>query len=135
MPWFKVDDKLHDHHKTRAAGPKAMGVWVLAGSWCADNMTDGFLPESVLRRWGTPADAKRLVDAGYWTPCEANGEKGWRFHDWAEYQPLAAATRAKRESESAGGVRGNHVRWHQNLGVTDLSCELCRKGVSRASGT
>lgn len=30
MPWFKVDDKLHDHHKSRAAKAKAMGVWVMA---------------------------------------------------------------------------------------------------------
>lgn len=27
MPWFKVDDRLHDHFKARQAGKAAMGVW------------------------------------------------------------------------------------------------------------
>ena len=53
MPWFKVDDKLHDHRKSRKAGRSAMGVWVLAGSWSMDNETDGFVPADVLARWGT----------------------------------------------------------------------------------
>ena len=98
MPWFKVDDKLHDHHKSRAAKAKAMGVWVMAGSWCADNLTDGFVPRSVLGRWGTPADAKRLVDVGYWEMAEQNGERGWRFHDWDDYQPSADEIEAEREA-------------------------------------
>ena len=99
MPWFKVDDKLHDHHKSRAAKAKAMGVWVMAGSWCADNLTDGFVPRSVLGRWGTPADAKRLVDVGYWEMAEQNGERGWRFHDWDDYQPKRAETLTRREED------------------------------------
>ena len=76
-----------------------MGVWVLAGSWCADNLTDGFVPRSVLGRWGTTADAKRLVEAGYWVPCEQNNETGWRFHDWGDYQPSRSATLARREED------------------------------------
>ena len=57
MAWFKVDDKLHDHRKARRAGKAAIGVWVLAGSWAMDNLTDGFVPEVVLLRWGTRTDA------------------------------------------------------------------------------
>lgn len=41
MSWFKVDDKLHDHRKARKAGKSAMGVWVLAGSWCMSSETAG----------------------------------------------------------------------------------------------
>jgi hypothetical protein len=76
MTWFKVDDKLHDHRKVRAAGKAAMGVWVLAGSWAADNLTDGFIPTTVLPRWGTRADANKLVTAGLWHTDEQDGEKG-----------------------------------------------------------
>jgi hypothetical protein len=99
MAWFKVDDKLHDHHKIRAAGKAAMGVWMLAGSWSADNLTDGFVPKSVLSRWGTPADAKRLVEAGLWEVATRHGERGWQFHDWAEYQPSRTETLARREQD------------------------------------
>jgi hypothetical protein len=106
MTWFKVDDKLHDHRKARAAGKSAMGVWVLAGSWAADHLTDGFVPASILARWGTRADAAKLVTVGLWRPDEQEGEKGWRFHDWAELQPTRAQKTAEREARAAAGRVG-----------------------------
>jgi len=45
MPWFKVDDALHSHPKTRKAGLAAMGLWVVAGSFSASYMTSGFISE------------------------------------------------------------------------------------------
>jgi hypothetical protein len=125
MPWFKVDDKLHDHHKTRQAGRAAMGVWVLAGSWSMDNRTDGFIPEGVLSRWGSRSDARRLVVAGLWHEGQHNGERGWRFHDWTRFQPSAAVTAATKAKEAEAGIRGNHKRWHVDRGITDPDCEYC----------
>ena len=109
MPWFKVDDKLHDHRKARSAGPAAMGLWVLAGSWSADNLTDGFIPASLLPRWGRQREASRLVDVGLWHADEQDGEKGWRFHEWAERQPTRAQKLAEREAKAeAGRIGGLH---------------------------
>lgn len=125
MPWFKVDDKLHDHRKARKAGKAAMGVWVLAGSWSMDNLTDGFVPDDVLTRWGTRADAGRLVAAGLWYVDEHAGERGWRFHDWATFQPSAAVTAAVKAKEAEAGVLGNHRRWHVARGISDPDCEFC----------
>lgn len=125
MPWFKVDDKLHDHRKARKAGKAALGVWVLAGSWAMDNLTDGFIPDDVLLRWGTRADAGRLVSAGMWRVDEHNGERGWRFHDWAHFQPSAAVTAATKAKEAAAGLLGNHKRWHEARGISDPDCEHC----------
>lgn len=125
MSWFKVDDKLHDHRKSRKAGKAAMGVWVLAGSWSMDNDTDGFIPSDVLSRWGTLADAKRLIEAGLWREGTHKGEQGWRFHDWSRFQPSAAVTAAKRAKEAEAGLRGNHKRWHADRGINDPECEYC----------
>lgn len=109
MPWFKVDDKLHDHRKARAAGKAAMGVWVLAGSWAADNLTDGFVPATLLGRWGTRADAARLVTAGLWGEAEQDGERGWRFHEWSERQPTRAEKMAQRAARAAAGRKGGRA--------------------------
>jgi hypothetical protein len=98
VAWFKVDDKLHDHRKARRAKARAMGVWVLAGSWCADNLTDGFVPDSVLGRWGTPEDAAVLVDCELWEVAEQDGEQGWRFNDWHDFQPSKADVQAERQA-------------------------------------
>lgn len=114
MPWFKVDDKLHDHRKARAAGPAAMGLWVLAGSWSADNLTDGFIPASLLPRWGRQREANRLTEVGLWHAAEQDGEKGWRFHEWAERQPTRAQKEAEREIKSeagrVGGIKSGQSR-------------------------
>jgi hypothetical protein len=109
VPWFKVDDKHHDHRKTRRAlrgvrGKRrdagAMGLWELAGSWCADNLMDGFVPTDELYRWDDDAEvlAGRLVDAGYWVTDEREGEAGYRFLNWEEHQPMKADVEAKRQA-------------------------------------
>lgn len=114
MPWFKVDDKLHDHRKARAAGATAMGVWVLAGSWAADNLTDGFVPAAILPRFGRQREANRLVEVGLWYADEQDGETGWRFHEWAERQPTRAQKLAEREAKAEagriGGLRSGRSR-------------------------
>jgi hypothetical protein len=129
MTWFKVDDKLHDHHKTHAAKKAAMGVWVLAGSWSADNLTDGFIPARVLNRWGTKTDADRLVEVGLWTPTERKGERGWQFHEWTERQPSRADIERVAETKGMAGARGNHTRWHKRKGVSAPDCQWCQEEI------
>ena len=125
VTWFRVDDKLHDHRKARKAGKAAMGLWVLAGSWSMDNDSDGFIPDDVLARWGTAADAAKLVTAGLWDREKFHDEDGYRFHDWSRFQPSAAVTAAKRAKEQEAGLRGNHKRWHADRGISDPDCEYC----------
>lgn len=96
MAWFKVDDKLHSHPKRHRAGLRAMGLWVVAGSWCGDQLTDGTIPRDMLAvLGGRPADASALVAAGMWEVCE----EGWRFHDWAGQNPTRADVEGKRDHE------------------------------------
>jgi hypothetical protein len=102
-----------------------MGVWVLAGSWSMDNLTDGFIPEDVLLRWGTRADAGRLVASGLWFADQHDGDDGWRFHDWTRFQPSAAVTAATKAKEAEAGLRGNHTRWHVDRKISDPDCEYC----------
>lgn len=127
--WMKVDDQMHAHPKTRAivkthdskrrdAAP--MGLWVLAGSWAAQNGTDGWVPEDELDRWDDDwaTLASRLVKAGYWWPQTRKDEPGYGFNDWLDYNP-------ESEAASRSGSFGNHVRWHQLRGVVDPECEHC----------
>lgn len=111
MPWFKVDDKLHEHPKAHRAGIEAIGLWTLAGSYCGDNPNDGFVPERVLVRWiPTPAKgrrlAQRLVEAELWHPDTQDGEAGWRFHDWGDFQPTRAQIAEERRKKAEAGRKG-----------------------------
>lgn len=97
MAWFKVDDKLHSHPKVLGVPLRAMGLWVLAGAWSADQLTDGFIPHAVLPTLqAKPADARDLVTSGLW--LEVDG--GWQFHDWLEFQFSRASTLARRAKDA-----------------------------------
>lgn len=126
MGWFKVDDKLHSHPKWLALPIRARALWVTAGSWAADQGTDGLVPRHVLPRLdGRPADAAQLVAAGMWEPCP----DGWIFHDWDLYQPDAASEEVRRDKgrqamSDAGGM-GNHRRWHEARGLIVPTCPHC----------
>lgn len=103
MTWFKVDDSFYDHPK-RPDDLKAVGLWVLAGSYCAKHLTGGFFPASRLRALGgTPALARTLVSCGLWTETcrvlDGNSTKGWQFHDWEEYQPSRSDVQEYRKKE------------------------------------
>jgi len=99
MVWFRVDDKLHSHRKAARAGVEALGLWALAGSWCSDQLTDGFIPDYMARKLDTKANrhAAALVTAGLWEPAEQGGDKGWQFHEWDEYQQTRDETESKRD--------------------------------------
>lgn len=95
--WFKVDDSFHSSRKLLSIPKRhrlaAAGLWVIAGSWCGQQLTDGHVPDYMLKEWGaTPAIVKALVDSGLWIPeSDANV-----FHSWGEYQPSKQDVSAER---------------------------------------
>lgn len=94
MPWFKVDDNLAFHHKVVAAGNAAMGLWVRAGALCAQQLTDGFVPDHMITALDGRKHVRRLVEVGLWTAVEG----GYQFHEWTERQPTRESVEADREA-------------------------------------
>ena len=74
-----------------------MGLWVVAGSWSSDQLTDGHIPHHMLAALGfTARDASALVTAGLWR----TDSDGWHFHDWQAMNPSRADVEAKRGAEA-----------------------------------
>lgn len=94
MPWFKVDDTLAFHMKTVKAGNAAMGLWVRAGSWSMQTLSDGFVPDEIVTQLGTSPQARRLVDVGLWDRLPT----GYAFHEWDQRQPSKAQVHADRQA-------------------------------------
>lgn len=123
MVWFKCDDRLPSSRKAAKAGVAAMGLWVLAGCWSAGEELDGFVPAYMVARLGGAegeALASSLVSAGFWLEDEHDGEAGYRFHQWAEYQPTRAQLEVKREQarERMNRVRANKQGTSQEVTPT-----------------
>lgn len=97
MAWFKVDDGLYSHPKWLATPKPARALWVTAGSWSSDQLTDGHVPESVLPMLGgTTREATQLVAAGLWV---TDGD-GWRFHDWHDRNPAREQVEERRARDA-----------------------------------
>lgn len=104
MAWYKVDDRLPTSRKLmripRSKRAAAIGVWTLAGAWSMHDLTDGFVPAYAIEEWGgDESHAQALVDAGMWEEDERDGDPGYQFVNWDEYQPTKADVEAKRERD------------------------------------
>lgn len=114
MAWFKIDDLLHGHPKTRKADLPAMGLWAVAGSYAMAYKLDGHIDAEWVASWrnGTKL-AARLVQAGFWHPAghdchecpQPRDDGGWVFHNWADFQPstteIEKTRAAARERQAA----------------------------------
>lgn len=97
MAWFRVDDGLYSHPKWLATPKGARALWITAGSWASDQLTDGHVPASVLPiLGGNPREATQLVTSGLWVE---DGE-GWRFHNWHERNPSRDQVEDRRTKEA-----------------------------------
>lgn len=101
MPWFRVPDELSAKLETtripRAHRTATIGLWTLAGSWSARELTDGHIPGHMIEELsGTADDAQRLVDAGYWSQVDG----GFQFVTWGPDQPLREPTLERRRKNT-----------------------------------
>lgn len=124
MTWFKVDDTLAFHPKVLAAGNAAIGLWVRAGSWSAQQLKDGFVPDSVVATLDGKAAAKKLEEVGLWHRVEG----GWQFHDWTSRQPTREQVEADRKAAK------ERMRRHRRKPETDDGSPDVRANDERTSG-
>jgi hypothetical protein len=98
MSWFRVDDTLAAHPKTRRAGLAAMGLWTVAGSWSSQQLTEGFVPEWFVATWpqGKKLAAAARPRRATGSPPKQDDEQGWLFHDWTDANPTAEKEKERR---------------------------------------
>ncbi len=110
MSWAKLDDQFHAHRKAMKAWrahPRALGLHMLAMSYCAGHLTDGLVDDEFVEE-KIPAKRERdqatnaLVEAELW----GREEDGWRIHDWLDFNPSRADTLDKRQKEADRKARG-----------------------------
>ncbi|QAY05803.1 hypothetical protein SEA_VASANTI_65 [Gordonia phage Vasanti] len=109
MTWFKVDDGFWSHPKTSTLPAPAIALWVKAGAYSCQHLTDGRITPQVLRLLGSRKSARDLVSAGLWYEVD----DGWEFHDWSEYQETSSDVRKRREEAKERQRRSREARTHK----------------------
>lgn len=97
MAWFKLDDSMWSHPKFLRLSDRAFRLWVRAGSYCAQHLTDGIVTDETLMILGAARKhCDELWTAGLW---ERVPEGGYRFHDWHDYQPSRSTVMRRKEHD------------------------------------
>lgn len=122
MSWFKIDDAFWAHPKILMLTPEAIALWVRAGSWCSQQLTDGRVAPHVLPMFlATPHAIDELVAADLWhdpsstcDDCTDIPAVGYLFHDWDEYQrsreEVLADRAANRERQKRARIKAKEKR-------------------------
>lgn len=73
MAWLRVEDTAHSHPAVLAAGRSSddpvqqvnevLGWLVRCGSWAAEHLTDGFVPDDLARQYASPQHFTRYLAA------------------------------------------------------------------------
>lgn len=134
MTWFKVDDGFHSHPKVLSIPEKesagALRLWLIAGSWCASNLTDGHVPGYMIHHWRSSIrNVNALVGANLWV-AKIGG--GYVFHDWADYNPTKEVV---EETRAVNRARQERHRKKPQVTVPDDVSSLTNDGVSHADVT
>ena len=102
MTWSRIDDNFHSHPRTLMAGLEANGLFVRGLSYCADYLTDGYVPLEWALAQGGRRPIKRLVDAGLVEEIEG----GLRVIGYLDRNPSREKVLAERERERGKKQRG-----------------------------
>ena len=125
----RLDDHFWAHPKVLNCSDGALALWTRALSWVGFQLTDGFVPHQCLRLLrGRKRDADRLVAAGLWERGECDGQLGYWFHDFTDWNN--AATRGEVEKRRKRG----HDRVIKHREKTTDWTELPPENTSNPSG-
>lgn len=111
--WSKLDDALLDHHKILDAGARlgpsgpaiAIGVFAMALMWTNKHLTDGWIPDVVIRQQFALYVADPIAVADVLTAVGLLERDdvllGYHVHDFAEFNRSASTIKADRFRLSA----------------------------------
>ena len=106
---FRVSDGFPSHPKTLGLSLEAIGLWMLAGTWCARYLTDGYIPRDAMAMYmnGSSRPVDELVERNLLAPVA----DGWLFVDWSQWQRTKADVESERAQWRARQARARRKRW------------------------
>lgn len=120
-PFVRLDHGMPENPKMVRLSDAAFRLYIEALCLCSRTESDGFVPAAMMKRLARrPKSLAELVPDPF-----APVDGGYVIHDYLAHQRSASEITAFRESRSARGTKGNHMRWHVARRRPDTECEYC----------
>jgi hypothetical protein len=130
VSWVRTDDSIGDDTRVASVGVLGAGVLVLGLAYSNRNLTDGWIPDSILRRYlsdgstgiAAPEARAQLLQAGILSEEARDGIPGVQIHaDYVRLQPTREQVLKQRKGKSLqkteagrlGGVASGEARRKQ----------------------
>ena len=105
MGWLRLDDRFPDNPKVEMLTDRAFRLHIRGLCYCSEHLTDGGVPRTVARRWGSPKHFLELIASRIW---EDGTDGRYHIHDYLEYNPSREQVLARRATQSANA----RTRWN-----------------------
>jgi hypothetical protein len=109
--YIRVDVLLPEHPKIDLLSRSAR--WTLIELWCycSRNRTDGIVTGQRWKTFGTPAERRQILDAGFADPIALGG---YVMHDFTDHQRSRQEIEDRSAERSESGRKGAAKRWHKD---------------------
>lgn len=119
MSWLKLDDQIFINRKVARCNTETKMLYIVSLSYCANQLTDGEIPEDVLPllagmagidKQNAKQSASKLLEVCLWVATPT----GWQIPDYLEYNPSKEQVEHNREVRSQSGRAGGQAKAKQN---------------------
>lgn len=133
--YIRVHDGMDEHPKIEGLSDAAFRALQRCWFYSSRQLTDGRLTDVAWKnRAKTPKVRRELHDAGLvHLPGDCCDHKDCadpiaghvQMHDYLDWQRSAAEVAELKASRGAGGLLGNHIKWHVKRRQPNPDCEFC----------
>ena len=115
MAWLKLDDQIFLNRKVAQCDTSAKMLYIVGLSYCANQLTDGFIPEATLPLLAGMAgldwqiakqSASKLLDVCLWSATQ----NGWQIPDYLEYNPSREQVIHNAQVRADAGKAGGRAK-------------------------
>lgn len=101
--YIRLTVDFFDSPKIAPLSPSAKVALLRMIAYSRQMLTDGFLPDAVMKRFGTERQWGSLLDNDPERPSLSRVDGGYLLHDYEEHQQTRAEIQARRSAGAAGG--------------------------------
>lgn len=114
MAWYRVDDEFDDDEDLDRMTCEAITLNLCAGTWSSRKMTDGFIPETRVRKLkgGENGVPECLLSGEF--PWWVKVEGGYQIRNFLKFNPSKAEVLARQAERSESGKKGAEKRWNSS---------------------
>ena len=135
MTFWNLESAARNNPKVAAVGKDGFTLWAMAALYAAEQLTDGFVPQSELERivaaWKL---APGTIKACLASTVPGKGSLfdivagGVTVHDWPDYNTAAVQIKKLNTERRRAGKKGAEVRWGSNGHVADANgkCHMAK---------